>query len=79
MATRRAADDDPPSSFQRLQAPTNISFITTEGLHQLLMATHDKASGAVVIRRVVYPNSADNVSRPLPIRLKGVNQPVSHT
>ncbi len=28
---------------------------------------------------VAYPLSADNVSRPLPIRLKGVNQPVSHT
>jgi hypothetical protein len=26
--------------------------------------------------RVVYPLAADNVSRPLPIRLKGVNQPV---
>jgi membrane-bound lytic murein transglycosylase MltF len=30
-------------------------------------------------RAVAYPLSADNVSRPLPIRLKGVNQPVSHT
>jgi len=28
---------------------------------------------------VVYPLSADNVSRPLPIRLKGINQPVIRT
>ena len=28
---------------------------------------------------VAYPLSADNISRPLPIRLKGVNQPVIRT
>ena len=42
-----------------------------------------KAAGALScafwLQRVVYPNAADNVSRPLPIRLKGVNQPVIRT
>jgi len=31
------------------------------------------------VRRVAYPLAADNVSRLLPIRLKGVNQPVIRT
>jgi hypothetical protein len=51
IATRRATDDDPPPGLQRLKASTYIPFLPAEGLHQLLMATQNEASGAMVIRR----------------------------
>jgi len=50
VAARRAPNHNETASFQRLEAPTEIPFLPTDGLHQLLMATHDAPSGAVVIR-----------------------------
>lgn len=50
VAARRTPNDEETSACQRLEAPTDIPFIPAEGLHQLLMATHDDPVGAVVIR-----------------------------
>jgi len=53
------------------------------GSRRYAMALEDIAHRLVTDRqaqvRVAYPLAADNVSRLLPIRLKGVNQPVIRT
>src|SRR5207244_62462 len=50
LASERSTKHDPPSVFQRAQAVTQIAFICRQGLHEVLMATHDHPSGPLVIR-----------------------------
>ena len=50
VAARRTPNADETSAFQRLEAPTDLPFLPAEGLHELLMATHDAPVGAVVLR-----------------------------
>ena len=50
LAAGRSTNHEPPPVFQRAQAVTQIAFICRQGLHEVLMATHDHPSGPLVIR-----------------------------
>jgi len=49
FTTWRTTNDEPPARLECPQAAADRAFIPLEGLHQLFMATQDKAFGALVI------------------------------
>jgi len=59
LAARRTTDDDPSPRLERPQAAADIAFIPPQGVHQVAMATQNKASGALVILTFRTPSDTD--------------------